>query len=281
VPEPGELIGGLVRLLGEVLGASSLRLGAGPTLAVLGVLLVLLQLIARPTSRWVSREAGGLAAIGRAMALAAEAGTAVVVSIGTAGLARSTSATARLQTLAAVPILGHVARAAARAGVPLHVATNDPLAAIVADAALDAAYRRTAATERRARSHVSFVGEGRAVAAGGAMARRESPAAAVGVGAMGEEATLLMHGMASGASSVTFGSAEAAQAPAILLGGGGAMIGPQVLQAAADLRADAAERTSVLAADRLLLMALGVLVVGTALLLGGLLDVRGFLTGAA
>lgn len=281
MPDPGELIGGLVRLIGEILGASSLRLGAGPTLAVLGVLLVLLQLIARPTSRWVSRDAGGLGSIGRAMALAAEAGTEVVVSIGTAGIARSTSAIARLQTLAAIPILGHVARAAARAGVPVHVTTNDPLVAIVADAALDAAYRRAAATERRSRSVVVFGGEGRGAAAGQAMAGFVRPAAAFGIGAMGEEATLLVSGLASGAGSSTFGTAEAAQAPAILLGSGGALIGPQPLQAAADLRADAAERTSVLAADRLLLIALGALVVGSALLLGGLLDVRGFLTGAA
>jgi hypothetical protein len=281
VPDPGELIGGLVRLVGEVLGASSLRLGAGPTLAVLGVLLVLLQLIARPTSRWVSRDAGGLGAIARAMALAAEAGTEVVVSIGSAGIARATSATSRLQTLAAVPILAHVARAAARAGVPVRVATNDPLAAILADAALDAAYRRAAASERRSRSRVVFIGEGRGVAAGEAMARIERPAAAVGIGSLGEEATLLVNGLADGAGSTTFGSAEAAQSPALLLGGGGALIGPQLLQAAADLRADAAERTSVLAADRLLLISIGVLVVGTLLLLGGLLDVRGFLIGAA
>ena len=184
--------------------------------------------------------------------------------------------------MATVSLLGHVGRAAARAGVPIHLTTNDPFAAILADAALDAAYRRAAAMERRGRSRVTFDGEGRGVAAGQALARREWPAAAFGVGAMGEEATLLIHGLASGAGSATFGTAEATQAPAILLGSNaGAMIGPQLLQAAADLRADPAERTSVLAADRLLLVAIGVLVVGTALLLGGIMDVRGFLTGAA
>jgi hypothetical protein len=281
MPDPGELIGGLVRLVGEILGTSSLRLGPGPTLAVLGVLLVLLQLIARPTTRWVVRDAGGLGAVGRAMALAAEAGTGIVVSIGTAGIARSTSATARLQTLAAIPILGYVARAAARAGVPVDVSTNDPLAAVVADAALDTAYRRSAAMERRGRSRVAFEGEGRATAAGQALARDDRPAAAFGIGAMGEEATLLVDGLARGAGSVSFGTAEAVQAPAILLGGGGAMIGPHLLQAAADLRADPAERTSVLAADLLLLVAIGVLLVGTALLLTGMLDVRQFMTGAA
>jgi hypothetical protein len=281
VPDPGELIGDLVRLVGEVLGASSLRLGAGPTLAVLGVLLVLLQLVARPTSRWQSRDAGGLGGIGRAMALAAEAGTAVSVSLGTAGIARTTSAIGRLQTLAAIPILGHVARAASRAGVPVRVATNDPLAATLADATLDAAHRRTATSERRARSQAVFDGEGRSVAAGQALVRHDRPAAAFAAGGMGEEATLLLSGLASGAGSVSFGTADAAQAPAILLTAGGTMIGPQTLEASADLRADAVERTSVLAADRLLLIAIAVIVLGTALLLGGLVDVRGFLSGAA
>jgi hypothetical protein len=281
VPDPGELIADLVRLVGEVLGASSLRLGAGPTLVVLGVLLVLLQLVARPTSRWQSRDAGGLGGIGRAMALAAEAGTAVSVSLGTAGIARATSAIGRLQTLAAVPILGYVARAAARAGVPVRVASNDPLAATLADATLDAAHRRTSTSERRARSRAAFDGEGRGVAAGQALVRRERPAAAFGVGGMGEEATLLLAGLAGGAGSATLGTAEAAQAPAVLLTSGGTLIGPHALEAAADLRADPVERTSVLAADRLLGMAIAVLVIGTALLLGGVVDVRGFLTGAA
>jgi hypothetical protein len=281
VPDPGDLIGGLVRIVGEVLGASSLRLGAGQTLAVLGVLLVLLQLVARPTTRWDSRDAGGLGGITRAMALAAEAGTAASVSLGTAGIARATSAVARLQTLAAIPILGHVARAAARAGVPIRLATNDPLAATIADAALDVAHHRTATSERRARSQVAFTGEGRGVAAGMALADDLRPESAFAVGGMGEESTLLLMGVAGSASSTSFGTAEAAQAPAVLLATGGAMIGPQMLEAPADLRADAIDRTSVLAADRLLVLAVGIIVIGTALLLGGVLDVRGFLTGAA
>jgi hypothetical protein len=281
VPDPGELIGDLVRLVGEALGASSLRLGAGPTLAVLGVLLVLLQLVARPTSRWQSRDAGGLGAISRAMALAAEAGTAVSVSLGTAGVARTTSAFGRLQTLAALSILGHVARAAARAGVPVRVASNDPLISAIADAALDAVHRRTATSERRARSQAAFDGEGRGVAAGEALARHDRPAAAFAAGGMGEEATLLLSGLGGGAGSTSFGTADAAQAPAILLTAGGTMIGPQLFEATADLRADPVERTSVLAADRLLIMAITIIVVGTVLALGGLLDVRGFLTGAA
>ena len=114
MPSPAELVGRLVRFVGEILGASSLRFEIGPTLAVLGILLVLLQLVARPVSRWVSSDAGGLTAVGRAMALAAESGTDVVVSLGNGGLVRATDALARLQTLAALPALSHVARAAAR-----------------------------------------------------------------------------------------------------------------------------------------------------------------------
>ena len=281
MPDLGQLIGDLVRLVGEVLGASSLRLGAGPTLAVLGVLLVLLQLVARPTTRWQSRDAGGLGGIGRAMALAAEAGTAVSISLGTAGITRATSAIGRLQTLAAIPILGHVARTAARSGVPVRVTSNDPLAAAIGDATLDAAHRRTVTTERRSRSEAAFEGEGRGVAAGRALARGDRPAAAFGVGGMGEEATLLLAGLGGGAGSATFGTADGAQAPAIILAVGGTLIGPQLFEASADLRADPVERTSVLAADRLLAIAIAVIVLGTALLLGGLVDVRGFLTGAA
>ena len=61
MPDFGELIGRLIGLFGELLSASSLRLGTGATLAVLGVMLVLLQLVARPTTRWTTRDLGGLA----------------------------------------------------------------------------------------------------------------------------------------------------------------------------------------------------------------------------
>jgi hypothetical protein len=98
MPSPAELLGRLVRFVGEILGASSLRFEIGPTLAILGVLLVFLQLVARPISRWVSTDAGGLTSIGRSMALAAESGTDVVVSLGGGGLVRTTDAFARLQT---------------------------------------------------------------------------------------------------------------------------------------------------------------------------------------
>lgn len=271
MPTPAELVGRVVRFVGDVLGASELRFEIGTTLVVLGVLLVLLQLIARPVSRWVTTDVGGLAAVNRAMALAAEAGTDAVVSLGTAGIARSTDAFARLQTLSALPLLGHVARAAARAGVPLRVLTNDALAGVVAAAALDDAHERTATLERLGRSRIVMVGEGRPVAAGLVMTARARPAAAVAAGSLREEAMLHLEGLRGGAGSLTAATAEAAQAPSAILAGGGALIGPELFQAAADLRADTNERTMVMAANRLIVVAVLALVVGSALVLAGVI----------
>jgi hypothetical protein len=271
VPTPAELVGRLVRFVGDVLGASTLRFEIGTTLVVLGVLLVLLQLIARPVSRWVTTDVGGLAAVNRAMALAAEAGTDAVVSLGTAGIARSTDAFARLQTLSALPLLGHVARAAARAGVPLRVLTNDALAGVAAAAALDSAHERTATLERLGRSRIVMVGEGRAAAAGLVMTARARPAAAVATGSLREEAMLHLEGLRGGAGSLTAATAEAAQAPSAILAGGGALIGPELFQAASDLRADTNERTMVMAANRLIAVAVLAVVVGSALVLAGVI----------
>ena len=89
MPSPAELLGRIVRFVGDILGASSLRFDVGPTLVTLGVILVLLQLVARPISRWVTADAAGLAGVGRAMALAAESGTDAVVSLGGAGITRA------------------------------------------------------------------------------------------------------------------------------------------------------------------------------------------------
>lgn len=263
--DPGELLGALIRFVGEILGRSALRFEIGPTLVVLGVLLVLLQLIARPVSRWTTRDAGGLAAVGRAMALAAEAGTDAVVSLGTAGLGRATDATARLQTLAALPLLGHVGRAAARSGVPLRVLTNDPLAAAAAAATVESAHATTATRERSARSRTVFVGEGRSVPAGLALTTSARPAAAFAFGSLREEAQLHLEGLGAGAGSLTSGSAEPAQSPTLLLASSAALIGPELYQAPADLRADVVERTTVLAANRLIGLAVVALLVGTVL----------------
>lgn len=279
MPSPAELLEGLINLVGEVLGSSSLRLGIGPTLVVLGMLLVFLQLVARPITRWQTTDVGGLAGIGRAMALAAEAGTDAVVALGGAGIARSTDALARLQTLAALPLLGHVARAAARSGVPLRVLVDDALAGVVADAALDAAHRRTATLERLTRSRLIVTGEGRPAMAGLAMSAGARPAAALALGSVREEGTLLLEGLRTGSGSLSAATAEASQASTALLAGGGTLIGPGLFTAAADLRADPNERTMVMAANRLLAAALIVLAAGSVLALTGVIAPSDLLLG--
>ncbi|MGH2428157.1 MAG: DUF6754 domain-containing protein [Candidatus Limnocylindria bacterium] len=279
MPNPAELFGDLIRVVGDVLGASSLRLGIGPTLAVLGVLLVLLQLVARPVSRWVTRDPGGLAGVGRGMALAAEAGTGAVLSLGNAGIARSTNATSRLMTLAGMPVLRHVARAAARSGVPLSISVNDPLAAIVARWTVDAAHRGTATTERSGRSRVAFDGEGRPAAAGLALSAGARPAAAFAAGSLGEEATVQLRGLGREAGSTSFGTPEPSQAVTVLLAASGALIGPELFQAPAELRAGAIERTTAIAGNRLMSFALVLVMIASALVLSGVADPRGFLMG--
>jgi hypothetical protein len=279
VPTPAELLDRLINFVGDVLGSSSLRFDIGPTLIVLGILLVFLQLVARPVTRWQTSDAGGLAGVGRAMALAAEAGTDAVVVLGGAGIARSTDALARLQTLAALPLLGHVARAAARSGVPLRVLVNDALAGVAAVAAVDAAHRRTATLERLGRSRIVVSGEGRPALAGLAMTARARPAAALAMGSLREEGALLLEGLRNGGGSLSAGTAEAAQAPTPILAGGGALIGPQLFAAVADLRADPNERTMVIAANRIVIVAIVVLVAGSVLSLAGVIDPPDVLLG--
>lgn len=271
MPSPAELVGRVVRFIGDILGASSLRFEIGPTLVVLGILLVLLQLVARPVSRWVSSDAGGLSSVGRAMALAAESGTDVVVSLGNGGLSRATDALARLQTLAALPALAHVARASARSGVPLRVLTADPLTMVVAAATVEAGHESTETLERRGRSRIVYVGEGRPAAAGLVATTRAHPAAAFAIGSFREEATLSLEGLRGGAGALTAGTAEPAQVSSVLLAGG-ALVGPAVYQAAADLRADPTERTMVMAANRLILLAVAAIVAGTLLAATGIID---------
>lgn len=271
MPSPADLVGRVVRFVGDILGASSLRFEIGPTLVVLGVLLVLLQLVARPVSRWVSSDAGGLSSVGRAMALAAESGTDVVVSLGNAGLSRATDALARLQTLAALPALSHVARASARSGVPLRVLTADPVTMVVAGATVEAGHQTTETLERRGRSRIVYIGEGRAVAAGLVMTTRAHPAAAFAIGSFREEATLALEGLRGGAGSLTAGTAEPAQVSSVLLAGG-TLVGPAAYQAAADLRADSTERTMVIAANRLILFTVAVIAAGTVLTAAGVID---------
>ncbi len=278
MPDLGALLGGLVSFIGEQVAASSLRLGPVATVTLLGVVLVLLSLVARPSTRWTVRDIGRLASVGRAMALAAESGTVAALSLGTAGVARATTALGRIETLAAMPILGIVARAAARSGVPLRVTTNDPVAAAMADMLLADAHRRTETPERRDRSTAEYVGEGRATAAATALASGGSPAANFVAGGLGEESLLLLHGASRGAAWTSFGTAAPSQASSVLLTGEGTMIGPELFQATSD-HGVRAERTGVLAANRLIGAAVAVIVIGSVLAWVAGVDVTAALVG--
>lgn len=279
MPDFGALVADLLDFIGEQIGASSLRLGPIPTVAVLGIVLVLLSLIARPSTRWVARDLGRLAAVSRAMALAAESGGEAAFSLGSAGVARAASSFDRLQTLAGIPVLGHVARAAARAGVPLRVTANDPVAVHLAEGALDAAHRDTETEERHERSTAEYLGEGRGVAAAIALAEAGAPAAAFVDGGLAEEAMLLLNGAQDGAAWTSFGTATPSQAGSVLLEGEGALIGPELYQAPSDVRAAGLERTGVLAANRIIVAALVTIVLGSLLAVVGGMDLAAALAG--
>ena len=279
MPDIGAWLAELLDVIGEQIGASSLRLGAVPTVALLGIVLVLLSLIARPTTRWVARDLGRLAAVSRAMALAAESGGVAAYSLGSAGVARAASAFDRLQTLAAIPVLAHVARASARAGVPLRVSANDPVAIQLAQGALDAAHRTTETEERQERSTSEYLGEGRGVAAAVALAEADTPAAAFVDGGLAEEALLLLDGAQAGAAWTSFGTATPSQAGSVLLEGDGNLVGPELYQAPSDLRAAGPERIAVLAANRVIVAALVTIVLGSLLAVAGGADLAGVLAG--
>ncbi len=279
MPDLGALLGGFVSFIGEQVAATSLRLGPVATVTILGVALVLLSLVARPSTRWTVRDLGHLAAVGRAMALAAESGGAAAFGLGTAGVARGASAMGRIQTLAALPILGVVARAAARSGVPLRVTTNDPVAAAMADSVLADAHRRTETLERRDRSTAAYVGEGRATAAAAALATVGSSAADFVAGDLGEEGLILLHGSSRDATWTSLGTAAASQVSSVLLRGEGTMIGPELFQATSD-HGSRAERTGVLAANRLVVAALAVIVLGSVLAWVAGVDVTAALVGS-
>jgi hypothetical protein len=279
MPNIGELIGSLVALIGSQVAASSLRLGPLPVVTILLVGLVLLSLVARPATRWTTSDLGRLAGIPRAMALAAESGAAAGFSLGTAGVARATSAFDRMQTLAALPILGHVARAAASAGVPLLVTANDPVAVHLAEAVLADAHRSTQTPERAERSGAQYLGEGRPAVAGMSLADPFKAEAAFVAGGLGEESLLLFEGTLPGASWTSVGTAAASQAASVLLTAEGALIGPELYQASSDLRATGHDRTGVLASNRLILVVIAVLVIGSAIALAAGVDLAGPLAG--
>lgn len=274
----GELLGGIVSFIGEQVSASSLRLGPVPSAAIFLIVLVLLSLVARPSSRWTLRDLGRLGALGRAMALAAESGGAAALSLGTAGIVRGVSAVQRIQTLAALPILAHVARAAARAGVPFRVTANDPLTVQMAGSALADAHRRTSTQEREQRSAAEYLGEGRAVSAAAAIADGAAPVAAFAAGGLSEEALLLLVGSSHDAAWTSFGTAAPSQASTILMTGDGTLIGPQIFQATSDLQ-PGPERTAVMAANRLIAAAIALVLLGSAVALVAGLDLAPIVAG--
>jgi hypothetical protein len=291
MPNIGDLAGHLIGLLGDLIGSSSARLGPAGLAAILLVLFMLLALLARPVTRWTTRDLGRLASLGRSLAIASEAGAGAAISLGTAGIGRSVNAFGRLQTLAALPLLDHVAQLAARSAVPLEVTTNDPVTAYLADSLVAAAHVRTETTERAVRSHVTFVGEGRATEAARALAEGgragrvtigpgATQATSHVLGSMGEEGTLLMVGSAAGHAATTFGSADVSQAPSVLLLGDGTLVGPELFEAGSDLR-PGEERAGVLAANRLIWIAVLLLVAGSVVQLLGWVDITGFLVGRA
>ena len=279
MPNLGEIASYLVGLVTDAIGSSSMRLGAGPTVAILLVLLVLLSLVARPGPRWTGTDLGGLRRVGRVMALAAESGADATVSLGSAGVGRAASAIERFQTLAALPLLGQVADAAARAGVPLRVTTNDPVAGLLAQATLAGAHLRTATPERASAAAVEYVGEGRPAAAAFALATAQAHGVAVVAGGLGEDALLVLEGVLGDAEWSLAATASFSQAAAPLLDGDGSLIGPELFQAAGELGARGHARTAVLAANRLIWGAIGLLLLGSVITWAGGPGVAAFLTG--
>ena len=279
MPNIGELAAQLIRILTDAVGSSSMRLGPAPTLAILLVLLVFLSLLARPGARSSSADLGALAQVGRAMALAAEAGADAAVSLAGAGVARAASAVDRFQTLAVVPLLGYLAAAAARAGVPLHVTSNDPVATLIAEATLAGAHRRTATPERASASTVEYIGEGRAVAAAAALSGAAPHGVAVVAGGMAEEGLLVLEGMLGDAEWSVAGTANASQVAGPLLYAEGSLIGPELLQAAGRVAGTGSSRATVLATNRLIWTAVGVLLLGALVALAGGPQVAEFLVG--
>jgi hypothetical protein len=213
------------------------------------------------------------------MALAAESGGMAAFVLGTGGLARAASAMGRIQTLAAMPILAVVSRAAARSGVPLRVTTNDPVVAAMAEGVLADAHRRTDTLERRDRATAAYVGEGRATAAAGALVEGGTSAASFVGGELAEESLVLLHGASRGAAWSSFGTAAASQASSVLLMGEGTLIGPELFVATSD-HGTRSERTAVLGANRLIAAALAVIVIGSALAWVAGLDVTAALVGS-
>jgi len=279
MPNLGEFASYVIGLVTDAVGSSSMRLGAAPTVAILLVLLVVLSLVASPGARWIASDLGRLSRVGRMMALAAESGADATISLGSAGVSRGASATDRFQTLAALPLLGHVADAAARAGVPLRVTTNDPVAVLLAEATLAGAHQRTATPERASSTSVEYVGEGRSASAAYALASAQPHGVAVVAGALGEDGLLVLDGVLGDAEWSLAATASGSQLAGPLLDGDGSLVGPDFFQAAGEIGPSGHARTVVLAANRLIWGAIGLLLVGSIIAWAGGPQVAAFLTG--
>src|SRR5437868_15159833 len=107
MPNIGDLAGHLIGLLGDLVGSSSARLGPAAIGTILLVLFLLLALLARPVTRWTTRDLGRLASLARSLAIASEAGAGAAVSPGTAGGGPSVDALRRLPPLGAPPPPDH------------------------------------------------------------------------------------------------------------------------------------------------------------------------------
>ena len=221
MPSPAELLGGLASFVGEILGASSLRFEIGPTLVVLGVVLVLLQLVAGRSAAGSRRTPPAWpASAGRWRWLPSRAPMRWCRSVAPESHARQTRSAA-CRRVAALPILGHVGPRRGAQRHPVARAHERP------DCGGDGGHPRsmpahasTATQERQGRSRIVMVGEGRPTIAGLAMTTRARPAAAFALGSLREEGLLHLDGLRAGAGSLATVSAEAAQAPSLLLGGG-------------------------------------------------------------
>ncbi len=155
----------------------------------------------------------------------------------------------------------------------------DPAVRWLVAALLAEAHRRTDTLERRDRSTTEYLGEGRATVAAAALATGGSPAANLVAGGLGEDGLLLLAGSARGAAWTSFGTAAPSQAASVLLTGGGAMIGPELFQATSDNGARA-DRTGILAANRLVWAALAVIGIGSLLAWLAGVDVTAALVGS-
>jgi len=279
MPNIGELASQFINWAVGAVGESSMRIGSVPTLVTLLIPLVVLSLVARPARRWAGSEVGALANMARAMALAAESGKDVVVSLGSAGLVRGASAAERLQTLVALPLLGHFARAAARAGVPVHVASNDPLVTFLAQGTLDESHRLTSTRERSGSSMVTYIGEGRPLAAAAALADEGGHGVVLVAGGLAEEGLMLLSGLSGSAPWSVGATASPAELAGPLLLDDGAVVGPELFQALAEVAPMAHSRTTVIAANRLIVGIVVAMLLGSLAMLAGAPDLAPFLVG--